>query len=359
MSVYTYLRMVAGPQPGTHFLLNPDAENVIGRGRDCSIVLSDPLCSRVHAVMVCRDSNWQIRDGESRNGTYVNGRPIQESPLANDDRVRVGSTEFTFRESPDPPSGSGSSVRAGRGNLVQQVPVSAQASLATVRGLPEGEPVRDLLLLHQLSLRLLAAHEAGPVAQAVLETLRSRLRCDLVALLEPAGAAQVRARLVLPPEANDSGWLQASLAHAVLEDGQAVWLASRGGDSNRPGGRSGDALCVPLACDNQVLAAVLAVRQAPSFQQSDFDFAIGLAQIAGMAWQRVESKAAPPARKEGGAGGPSEAHSNEAELNLAENERRLIERALAQAGGRVPDAAKLLGISRATLYRKLAELDLK
>jgi Nif-specific regulatory protein len=42
-------------------------------------------------------------------------------------------------------------------------------------------------------------------------------------------------------------------------------------------------------------------------------------------------------------------------LELAAWERRLIQEALARAGQSVPEAAKLLGISRATLYRKVEE----
>jgi Nif-specific regulatory protein len=42
-------------------------------------------------------------------------------------------------------------------------------------------------------------------------------------------------------------------------------------------------------------------------------------------------------------------------LKIAEWERRLIQDALTRTRGRVPDAAKLLGIGRATLYRKIDE----
>ena len=40
-------------------------------------------------------------------------------------------------------------------------------------------------------------------------------------------------------------------------------------------------------------------------------------------------------------------------LNLYEVERRTIERAVARSGGNITEAARLLGIGRATLYRKL------
>ncbi len=42
-------------------------------------------------------------------------------------------------------------------------------------------------------------------------------------------------------------------------------------------------------------------------------------------------------------------------LRIDEWERRLITRALRQTGGSIPEASELLGISRATAYRKLAE----
>jgi DNA-binding NtrC family response regulator len=53
---------------------------------------------------------------------------------------------------------------------------------------------------------------------------------------------------------------------------------------------------------------------------------------------------------------PSQPPDADALLNLAEIERRTIERALIAAQGSVSRAAKLLGIGRTTLYRKLGEL---
>jgi transcriptional regulator with PAS, ATPase and Fis domain len=46
-------------------------------------------------------------------------------------------------------------------------------------------------------------------------------------------------------------------------------------------------------------------------------------------------------------------------LKIEDWERRLIGEALVRAGGSVPEAAKLLGIGRATLYRKIDEYDIE
>jgi DNA-binding NtrC family response regulator len=53
-----------------------------------------------------------------------------------------------------------------------------------------------------------------------------------------------------------------------------------------------------------------------------------------------------------------EAHRDDEILPLRELERRAIQRALRATHGSVGKAAKLLGIGRATLYRRIATLDL-
>jgi DNA-binding NtrC family response regulator len=47
------------------------------------------------------------------------------------------------------------------------------------------------------------------------------------------------------------------------------------------------------------------------------------------------------------------------DLTLEQAERYLIERALAQHGGNVSDAARALGLSRSALYRRLATLGIR
>jgi len=45
-------------------------------------------------------------------------------------------------------------------------------------------------------------------------------------------------------------------------------------------------------------------------------------------------------------------------LRIDQWEKRLINKAMERTGGSVPEAAELLGISRATAYRKIAEYDI-
>jgi two-component system response regulator HydG len=102
LAKYAYLTMTLGPKLGTRYALVRGVENHIGRGTECTVMLNDPLCSRVHAVMRCDGHHWLIRDLESRNGTFVNGQRIDEAVLDNGHSVRIGSAEFAFELSDEP-----------------------------------------------------------------------------------------------------------------------------------------------------------------------------------------------------------------------------------------------------------------
>lgn len=77
----------------------PIGEVVIGRSPDCHITIEDPLISRQHAKIVVRDNGCVLIDLKSRNGSRLNGRPV-EGPceLKDTDRIRIGAQELVFFE---------------------------------------------------------------------------------------------------------------------------------------------------------------------------------------------------------------------------------------------------------------------
>jgi hypothetical protein len=81
-------------------LLVPAGGAVIGRSRDCDIVLSDSNVSRHHAEIRPDGAHWAITDLGSTNGVRVNGRPISAGhPLAAGDRIELGTTSVLFEVS--------------------------------------------------------------------------------------------------------------------------------------------------------------------------------------------------------------------------------------------------------------------
>jgi FHA domain-containing protein len=72
---------------------------VIGRSRECDIVLGDANVSRKHAEIRPAGDGWTIADLDSTNGVKVNGRTVaagRAEPLAAGDRVDVGTVDATF-----------------------------------------------------------------------------------------------------------------------------------------------------------------------------------------------------------------------------------------------------------------------
>jgi Protein of unknown function (DUF3662)/FHA domain len=69
---------------------------IVGRSRECDIVLEDPNVSRRHAELRQDDGSWTIVDLGSTNGVKVNGRRTDRAELREGDRITLGLTELTF-----------------------------------------------------------------------------------------------------------------------------------------------------------------------------------------------------------------------------------------------------------------------
>jgi hypothetical protein len=72
---------------------------VLGRSRDCDVVLDDVNVSRRHAEVRPSGGSWTVRDLGSTNGVKVNGRrvePTRAQSLKPGDVVELGTSRATF-----------------------------------------------------------------------------------------------------------------------------------------------------------------------------------------------------------------------------------------------------------------------
>jgi transcriptional regulator with AAA-type ATPase domain len=67
-------------------------------GRQLRIFIPDPWMSSAHALLFRRDGSWIVEDAGSRNGTLVNGRPVERAELGDGDVVELGRSFFLFRQ---------------------------------------------------------------------------------------------------------------------------------------------------------------------------------------------------------------------------------------------------------------------
>jgi len=96
-SVVAWLVVASGTQLGRDYRL-PGGTVHIGLDPRCEIFLDDDTyLSGRHAEISFRDGQYQIRDLNSTNGSFVNDARISEAVLRDNDRVRMGLTTFVFK----------------------------------------------------------------------------------------------------------------------------------------------------------------------------------------------------------------------------------------------------------------------
>jgi two-component system, NtrC family, response regulator HydG len=273
--------------------LDPASQTRIGRGAECTVMLADALCSRVHAVISHEDHAWWVRDAQSRNGTFVNGQKIDEAALGDGHRLRVGGTEFLFRQSNQPPTAGPVADLSLTQTIIKDTRVGAEGvgGFATVAD-GESEHTRELRLLYQLSLALLGCADTRELMRLSLEMLREHTGASVAGFLWASDDGQLKPKLLVPEQAAAQVTLSESLTRLVCQEGHAVWIANQRALVARDAlEHYADALCVPLMSRRGALGAIHVYLERGRFRQSHFDFAISVAHVVTAALVR--------ARKEG------------------------------------------------------------
>jgi hypothetical protein len=70
----------------------------IGRSPAAHVVINDPRVSRSHASLTVSDEGVVLRDLNSQNGVYLNGRRTTETPIVPGDRMLIGGQELELVE---------------------------------------------------------------------------------------------------------------------------------------------------------------------------------------------------------------------------------------------------------------------
>lgn len=97
---------------------------MIGRRQSCDLRIPLTSVSRKHCQLNHDNGVWRIRDLGSRNGTYLNGKRVEESVIQAGDSIRIGPLAFMFQVDGQP------------------VPVS-QPDLALINSSGEDSPIED------------------------------------------------------------------------------------------------------------------------------------------------------------------------------------------------------------------------
>ena len=90
------LIVMSSPGAGREYPL-PLAAFYIGRSTTNDLVVDDEQVSGQHASLFYREDTFWVEDLKSTNGTYVNGKRIDQSvPLKDEDLIKIGAMILRF-----------------------------------------------------------------------------------------------------------------------------------------------------------------------------------------------------------------------------------------------------------------------
>ena len=84
-----------GPKAGRTFDLT-QPRITIGRADTAEIGLEDGKASRIHVVLTLNADAFELKDVNSTNGTWVNGRRVEACRLEDGDMIRIGDSLLRY-----------------------------------------------------------------------------------------------------------------------------------------------------------------------------------------------------------------------------------------------------------------------
>jgi len=236
----------------------------VGRSAATDLWLDDAEVSRRHCSIATSGGNSLVRDLGSRNGTLVDGEPVQTAKLKADDEITIGCSVLRYAAEAD------AAAPCGEGGLTTLHPGESRF-LSAKAGAPSARTQRDLKTLLRLSnilhsLRGIARIGFGEYDAAMEEKLEGLL-------LDMFGASS--ARVLSSDDENPVVRLACRRRAALLMD--------------HPSERGRNVLAAPIVVRSDVPAAIYleSPRSGKPFDDDDLQFVGAVAEIAAVAWENA------------------------------------------------------------------------
>jgi hypothetical protein len=130
---------------------------VVGSAPDSDVVVGDVSVSRIHAMLHQLNGRWFIEDCGSRNGTVVNGRPLNSlHPLNPNDEVRLGRARLVF-------CGQRSMGGSPTDTVIERPPITAREHdvlVALCRPLASGDIFTEPASVREMAAELTVSENA-------------------------------------------------------------------------------------------------------------------------------------------------------------------------------------------------------
>ncbi len=290
-----------------------NSQYVMGRHPDCDIVLESGSVSRQHARISKSGTHFVLEDLKSRNGTFVNGRLINESTkLLDGDALRICDIELNFHEEVEssaltansPPEGTALGIMIVDDGESDGVSRSVTAKL-DVRGSQYGlqlsaSPEAKLAAILEIMKNLARAVTLDDVLPKVLDTLFTIfIQADrgFIVLNDAQGNLEPKFKKTRRPDQEEMVRVSKTVLREVMQTGEAIISLDAGSDSRFELSQS----IADFRIRSMIVAPLLnsggdpigaiqidTVQQKGGFESKDLEILVGVANQAGIAIENAQ-----------------------------------------------------------------------
>lgn len=307
-----YLDAITGPAMGRRYPLENN-QYVMGRHPDCDIVLESGSVSRQHAKVSKNGPSFILEDLKSRNGTFVNGRLINEATkLLEGDTIRICDIELNYHEEAESSALTANPTSEGSALGIMIVDDSDQAGSSRsvtakldVRGSQYGlqlsaSPEAKLAAILEIMKNLARAVSLDEVLPKVLETLFTIfIQADrgFIVLNDDDGQLKPKWFKTRRPDQEEKVRVSKTVLREVMQTKEAIISLDAGSDTRFELSQSvadfriRSMIVAPLLnSDGEAIGAIQidTIQQKGGFESKDLEILVGVANQAGIAIENAQ-----------------------------------------------------------------------
>ncbi|HEV7999114.1 MAG TPA: SpoIIE family protein phosphatase [Planctomycetaceae bacterium] len=278
-----------------------DDVTVLGRAPECQIQLDSNMVSRRHAQVTRDKGSFFVEDLSSGNGTFVNGKRINERTLLrSNDRLKLGPLLLRFE------SGSAPRADAATRDTTAGIEISGEVTATIVDsadntsgfGLLQVQPEAKLRAVIEIARGLAGTVDLQRIIPLILDTLftifpQADRGCILLQDGEPGNMVPV-AQKHRKPDADETVKLSRTILNKVLAERTGILSADATSDSRFEAAASISSLtirsmmCVPmLGLDGVPMGVINLDTQnvLSRFTKDDLDLLLAVAGQAALSYE--------------------------------------------------------------------------
>ena len=298
------LKVLKGAQQGTIFKLRESTFN-IGRALSNEVILYDDKVSGRHAIISQSSGRTIVRDVGSRNGTFLNGSPVEAAVIKSGDKLRLGETVLLFKATEEPLTTDAGTVRVvknAKSTIHETVRSSEGSGIFNVSEVSIDALMaahRNLKALYQVNNVLNSTFELSRLFERILDQIFNVTRANRAALMvvdEKTKNLEPKALRMRDGRAPMQLTLSHTIVNEVLHRGSGILTQDAMSDDRFSSGESvtafhiRSAMCVPIRSKEQTIGIIYVDNEESSgtFKRSDLELLTALGNEAGVAIENAK-----------------------------------------------------------------------